>query len=130
MKRVLVFLILLFFAMSLFSARGDIQFSRGVTYFLIGDMSIVGPRPEVKKYVDCKKEDYKRILSVKPGISDYAAIEFVDEEVIMEKFTDKDKGYIEEVLPEKITLYNHYLENISFTEDLKIIFRTIFKMFR
>ena len=91
-----------------------------------GDMSLVGPRPEVKKYVEAKKDEYKEILKVKPGITDNAAIVFRDEEALMEQFEDKDKGYIQEVLPKKIDLYLKYIKNISFLEDLKIIFNTFF----
>jgi len=91
-----------------------------------GDMSLVGPRPEVKKYVEAKKDEYKEILKVKPGITDNAAIVFRDEEALMEQFEDKDKGYIQEVLPKKIELYLKYIKNISFLEDLNIIFKTFF----
>ena len=69
-----------------------------------GEMSLVGPRPEVKKYVDIKKDDYKKVLSVHPGITDLAAIEFRDEEKILEGFEDKEKAYINEVLPQRIAL--------------------------
>jgi len=93
---------------------------------LKGDMSLVGPRPEVKKYVEAKKDEYKKVLKVKPGITDNAAIVFRDEEALMEKFEDKEKGYIQEVLPKKIALYLDYIKNISFINDLKIIFNTFF----
>lgn len=90
-----------------------------------GEMSLVGPRPEVKKYVDIKKDEYKKVLSVHPGITDLAAIEFRDEEKILEGFKDKEKAYINEVLPQKIALYNKYIDNISFTSDIKIILQTL-----
>ena len=92
---------------------------------LIGDMSLVAPRPEVLKFVSQKKDEYKKILKIKPGITDFAAIEFRDEESIMAKFEDKQKAYIEEVLPKKIELYFRYIENISFLGDIKIILKTI-----
>ena len=62
---------------------------------LKGDMSLVGPRPEVMKFVEQKKQEYKKVLSVKPGITDNAAIEFRDEENIMEQYEDKEKAYID-----------------------------------
>lgn len=92
---------------------------------LKGDMSLVGPRPEVMKFVEQKKEDYKIILTIKPGITDNAAIEYRDEEKIMLQYDNKEKAYIEIVLPEKIKLYKQYINNISFINDLKLILKTI-----
>jgi len=92
---------------------------------LKGDMSLVGPRPEVMKFVSQKKEEYKKVLSVKPGITDNAAIVYRDEEKIMEQFEDKEKGYIQEVLPKKIELYFQYIDNISFVNDIKLILQTL-----
>ena len=92
---------------------------------LKGDMSLVGPRPEVKKFVDSKKEDYKKVLSVKPGITDNAAIEFRDEETIMQQYEDKEKAYIDIILPQKIELYYQYIDTISFMNDLKLILKTL-----
>lgn len=92
---------------------------------LKGDMSIVGPRPEVIKFVNEKKEDYKIVLSVLPGITDNAAIEYRDEETIMEQYKDKEKAYINLVLPEKIKLYIYYINNISFFNDIKLILKTL-----
>lgn len=92
---------------------------------LKGDMSLVGPRPEVLKFVKLQEEEYKKVLSVKPGITDNAAIEFRDEETIMEQYTDKEKAYVEEVLPKKIKLYNQYIDNISFWNDIKLILKTL-----
>ena len=92
---------------------------------LKGDMSLVGPRPEVMKFVKQRKEEYKKILTIKPGITDNAAIEYRDEETIMEQYENKEKAYIEIVLPEKIKLYNQYISNISFIGDLKLILKTV-----
>ncbi|MCT7506087.1 sugar transferase [Aliarcobacter cryaerophilus] len=92
---------------------------------LKGDMSLVGPRPEVIKFVEQKKEDYKIILSIKPGITDNAAIEYRNEETIMEQYENKEKAYIDIVLPQKIKLYKKYINNISFIGDLKLILKTI-----
>jgi lipopolysaccharide/colanic/teichoic acid biosynthesis glycosyltransferase len=90
-----------------------------------GELSIVGPRPEVEKYISFYKDDYKEILKIKPGITDYAAIKFKNEEEILAKFEDVEKAYIENVLPEKIKLYKTYLNEIGFLTDLKIIFKTL-----
>lgn len=95
---------------------------------ICGHISLVGPRPEVKKYVDLFWKDYQQILTIKPGITDYAALEFRDEEEALSKYTDMEQGYITEVLPRKITLYKRYLERIGFIEDIRIIFRTLWKI--
>ena len=92
-----------------------------------GSMSLVGPRPEVQEYIDAYPEDIKKIvLSVKPGITDYASIEFKDENALLENSIDPSKTYIEEILPVKQQCYLKYIEDQSFFEDIKIIFKTIF----
>ena len=90
-----------------------------------GDMSLVGPRPEVMKFVEKKRDEYKKVLSVRPGITDNAAIEFRDEETIMDQYEDKEKAYIEIILPKKIQLYYQYIDNISFINDIKLILKTL-----
>jgi lipopolysaccharide/colanic/teichoic acid biosynthesis glycosyltransferase len=90
-----------------------------------GELSLVGPRPEVEKYIFFYKDDYKEILKIRPGITDYAAIKFRNEEEILAKFEDVEKAYIENVLPEKIKLYKTYLNEIGFLTDLKVIFKTL-----
>lgn len=97
---------------------------------LVGDMSLVGPRPEVRKYVDMYNDEQKRVLSVCPGITDYASIEYVDENEILGKAEDPDKAYIEEIMPAKIILNMKYINNQSVGEYFKIIFLTVFKIFR
>lgn len=93
----------------------------------IGDMSIVGPRPEVPKYIDYYSDDEKKeILSVKPGITDNASIEFINENDLFANSIDSETVYINEVLPKKITLYRRYVKEHSFFGDLRIIFKTIF----
>jgi len=92
---------------------------------LKGDMSLVGPRPEVKKYVDLFQEDYKKILSIKPGITDLAAIEYRNEEEVLSSYRDKEKAYIKTILPTKIELYYQYIKNISFFNDIIIILKTL-----
>lgn len=97
---------------------------------LFGDMSLVGPRPEVEKYVEMFRQDYAEVLSVRPGITDYAAIEFRDEEGILAKYPDPEMAYAREVLPAKISLYKKYISKQSFACDLGIIFRTFAAVFR
>ena len=92
---------------------------------LKGDMSLVGPRPEVMKFVTKKRDEYKKILSVRPGITDNAAIEFRDEETIMNAYEDKEKAYIDIILPQKIKFYYNYIDNISFTNDIKLLLHTL-----
>jgi len=92
---------------------------------LKGEMSLIGPRPEVEKYVNIKKDEYKKVLSIKPGITDNAAIEFRDEEIILMQHEDKEKAYIDIILPKKIQLYYDYIDNISFKQDIFLIFKTI-----
>jgi lipopolysaccharide/colanic/teichoic acid biosynthesis glycosyltransferase len=92
---------------------------------LKGDMSLVGPRPEVMKFVSQKKDEYKKVLSVRPGITDTAAIEFIDEEIIMKQYEDKERAYIDFLLPKKIQLYCKYIDNISLVGDIKLILITL-----
>jgi lipopolysaccharide/colanic/teichoic acid biosynthesis glycosyltransferase len=92
---------------------------------LKGDMSLVGPRPEVMKFVKQKQEEYKKVLSVKPGITDNAAIEFRNEEEIMKQYKDKEKAYVDIILPQKIQLYYKYIENINMLNDIKLILKTL-----
>ena len=94
---------------------------------LVGDMSIVGPRPEVQKYIDYYSDDEKyEVLSVKPGMTDYASVEFIDENELLASFKDPEAAYINEVLPRKIALYRKYVRERSFFGDVVIIFKTIF----
>jgi len=94
---------------------------------LVGDMSLVGPRPEVPKYIDCYSDDEKYdVLSVKPGITDNASIEFRNENELLASSNDPEATYINEVLPKKIALYRKYVRECSFFGDVAIIFKTIF----
>ena len=97
---------------------------------LVGDMSLVGPRPEVKKYVELYTDEQQKVLSVKPGITDYASIEYMDENEILGKSTDPEKIYIEEIMPEKIKYNMKYIKNRSLIEYFKIIFLTVLKIIR
>ena len=95
---------------------------------LKGEMSIVGPRPEVEKYVLLYTEEQRKVLSVRPGITDYASIEYVNENEILSQASDPDRAYIEEVMPHKIKLSMRYLEHYCVSEYLKIIFLTLKKI--
>ena len=92
---------------------------------LKGDMSLVGPRPEVRKYVDLYTEEQRKVLSVRPGITDYASIEYVNENELLSKASDPDRVYIEEVMPDKIKLNMKYLEHYTMQEYFRIIFLTL-----
>lgn len=95
---------------------------------LKGEMSIVGPRPEVEKYVLLYTEEQRKVLSIRPGITDYASIEYVNENEILSHTNDPDRAYIEKVMPHKIKLSMRYLEHYSVSEYLKIIFLTLKKI--
>lgn len=97
---------------------------------LIGDMSIVGPRPEVRKYVDLYSSEQKKILSIRPGITDYASIEYVDENRILGESLDPDKTYVELVMPDKIKYNMKYINNHSIIEYMKIILITLFHVIK
>lgn len=92
---------------------------------LSGDMSLVGPRPEVKKYVDLYTQEQRKVLSIRPGISDWASIYYRDENVILGKSTDPEKDYIEKVMPDKLHYNLVYIHNYGVVEYFKIIFTTI-----
>lgn len=97
---------------------------------LKGEMSLVGPRPEVRKYVDLYTPEQRKVLSVVPGITDYASIEYVDENRILGGATDPDKVYVEEILPDKIRYNMKYIENRSLKEYFKIILLTFYSIVR
>ena len=90
----------------------------------IGDMSLVGPRPEVRHYVDYWTPEQMRVLDVRPGITDPASIKFRNENEMMEKAEDPEKYYIEVIMQEKIKSYLEYVEKHSFFYDLGLIFKT------
>jgi lipopolysaccharide/colanic/teichoic acid biosynthesis glycosyltransferase len=91
---------------------------------LKGDMSLIGPRPEIIKFVNYYEDDYNAILKIKPGITDYAAIKFRNEEDIIPR-KDPEKFYLDNILPSKIILYKKYIIEIGFFTDMKILFNTI-----
>jgi lipopolysaccharide/colanic/teichoic acid biosynthesis glycosyltransferase len=95
---------------------------------LFGDMSLVGPRPEVRKYVDMYNAEQMKVLSVKPGITDYASIEYSNENELLAKSSEPEKTYIEEIMTAKLLLNQKYIAEQGLLTDLKIIFKTIAKI--
>jgi lipopolysaccharide/colanic/teichoic acid biosynthesis glycosyltransferase len=94
----------------------------------IGDMSLVGPRPEVRKYVDLYNSEQLKVLSVKPGITDYASIQYSNENELLAKSQDPEMTYIEEIMPDKLNLNMHYINESGVFTDVKIIVKTIKKI--
>jgi lipopolysaccharide/colanic/teichoic acid biosynthesis glycosyltransferase len=92
---------------------------------LVGEMSVVGPRPEVPKYVTLYNAQQRLVLSVKPGLTDYASIKFVKENEILEKSSNPEQTYIDEIMPEKLALNIEYISDQNFGVDLMIIFKTV-----
>jgi lipopolysaccharide/colanic/teichoic acid biosynthesis glycosyltransferase len=92
---------------------------------LRGDMSLVGPRPEVPKYVDLYRERYRFILRVRPGITDPAAIAFIDEEALLGRSTNPEATYIAGILPAKLAISEDYVSRVSLRLDIEILVRTV-----
>ena len=90
----------------------------------VGDMSLVGPRPEVRHYVDYWTDEQMHVLDVRPGITDPASIKFRNENELMEQAEDPEKYYIEVIMQEKLKLYLEYVQNQSFWGDIGLIFKT------
>lgn len=91
---------------------------------LKGEMSIVGPRPEVKEYVDLYTVEQKQVLQVKPGITDYASLHYFNENELLGISKDPHKTYVDEVMPAKLKLNQKYVENQSLKTDLSIMWQT------
>jgi lipopolysaccharide/colanic/teichoic acid biosynthesis glycosyltransferase len=91
---------------------------------LKGDMSLVGPRPEVSRFVEMFRDDYDTILTVRPGVTDLASIKYRDEQTVLGNAADPEQEYVRVVLPEKIRLAKEYVETQSMWLDIKIIFGT------
>ena len=95
---------------------------------ITGDMSVVGPRPETPNYVELYNEEQRKVLNIKPGLTDYASLEFINENELLAKHDNPEKVYIETIMPQKLRLNLKYIQDQNFLLDLKIIFRTIFKI--
>jgi lipopolysaccharide/colanic/teichoic acid biosynthesis glycosyltransferase len=92
---------------------------------LKGDMSFVGPRPEVRKYVNLYSKEQKKVLSIRPGITDVASIKYRNENEILDGQENPEEYYIENILPDKINMNLNYLNDRSFFKDVKVIFNTL-----
>lgn len=92
----------------------------------IGDMSFVGPRPEVPKYVEMYNERQREVLKIRPGITDYASIYFRNESELLAEAEDPEREYIENIMPAKIEYSLKYMKEMNVFLDIKIIFSTLF----
>jgi lipopolysaccharide/colanic/teichoic acid biosynthesis glycosyltransferase len=97
---------------------------------LIGDMSIVGPRPEVRHYVDYWTADQMRVLNVRPGITDPASVKFINENELLAQASDPEQYYIHVIMQDKINIYLDYVDHHSFLGDIGIIFKTFGKILK
>jgi lipopolysaccharide/colanic/teichoic acid biosynthesis glycosyltransferase len=97
---------------------------------LLGDMSLVGPRPEIPEYVEQFKARYERILAIRPGITDLASIRFRNEEQLLAVSPEPLREYVERILPLKLDLADEYLQTASLSRDLSILFQTVVVMVR
>lgn len=93
---------------------------------LKGDMSFVGPRPEVRRYVDLYSEEQMKVLSVRPGITDPASIKYRNENDILSSASNPEQYYIQHIMPDKLKINIDYINTRTFFKDIKIIFQTIF----
>lgn len=93
---------------------------------LKGDMSFVGPRPEVRRYVDLYSEEQMKVLSVRPGITDPASIKYRNENDILSSASNPEEYYIQHIMPDKLKINIDYINKRTFIKDIKIIFQTIF----
>ena len=95
-----------------------------------GNMSLVGPRPEVRKYVDMYNKEQCLVLNVKPGITDYASIEYFDENSLLGASSNPEQTYIEEVMPNKLELNKKYIDNPTVGHDIVLIYKTIVRILK
>ncbi len=97
---------------------------------LKGEMSLVGPRPEVREYVDLFKDDYRKLLAVRPGITDPASLHYAREEAVLARSPQWEEEYRTRILPQKIRLSLRYIEQQTVLRDLSLILRTVLRMLR
>jgi len=95
---------------------------------ILGNMSLVGPRPEVKKYVDLYSSEQRKVLDFKPGITDPASIKYRKEQELLMKADDIETVYVKTIMPDKININIEYMSKASLAQDLKFIFLTIYKI--
>jgi lipopolysaccharide/colanic/teichoic acid biosynthesis glycosyltransferase len=96
---------------------------------LKGDMSLVGPRPEVPEFVELFRQDYEEILTVRPGITDLASLKYRNEAAVLGHCNNPQEEYLRHVLPDKINLNKEYIRRSSFFFDLTLILKTVLKLF-
>ncbi len=96
----------------------------------LGDMSLVGPRPEVPRYLNAYGADNRVVLTVRPGITDLASITYRDEESVLAEFPDRERGYVEVLLPRKLALARRYVREQSFFGDVRLLTRTLAVLLR
>jgi len=94
-----------------------------------GEMSLVGPRPEVRKYVDLFRTEYEEILKVRPGITDLASLKYQDEAEVLAKFVNPERAYVTQVLPDKLKLGKDYINRSSFIFDMRLLLTTLPRLF-
>ena len=94
----------------------------------IGDMSLVGPRPEVRKYVDMYTPEQMHVLDVRPGVTSLASIRYRNENELLDKAEDPDQFYIDVVMQDKLAIDLEYVRNASFWYDIKLIFQTFWEI--
>jgi len=97
---------------------------------LVGDMSLVGPRPEVPRYVALYTPEQRRVLEVRPGITDPASIQYRDESAVLARAVDPERAYVDEVLPHKLAINLAYLERRSLASDVGVILATLWRLLR
>jgi lipopolysaccharide/colanic/teichoic acid biosynthesis glycosyltransferase len=95
---------------------------------VMGDMSLVGPRPEVPRYVEMFRSEYSEILTIRPGITDLASIKYRDEASLLAGSANPEQTYVQEILPQKLALAREYVAHRSFGQDLRILFRTVLRI--
>ena len=95
---------------------------------LIGDMSLVGPRPEVRQYVELFRSEYEPLLSIRPGMTDLASLKYRDEGDFLAQVEDPEAEYVTRILPDKIELGNMYLRRASLLFDLSLILKTLLRL--
>lgn len=96
---------------------------------LLGTMSLVGPRPEVRKYVNMYNQEQCKVLNVKPGITDYASLEYFSENELLARSSEPENTYVNDIMPAKLELNKKYINEAGLSTDLKIILRTVKKIF-
>ena len=96
---------------------------------LMGDMSLVGPRPEVPRYVEPLRSEFSEILVIRPGLTDLASLKYIDEAAFLACFPNPEEAYRKTVLPEKLRLAKLYVRHMSLRLDLAIIVQTLLRMF-